>query len=160
ERAVDRACVPGRADHAHLRGDERGPAHGHRRRAARGPLSAGVGATRPTGASTPGGHRLIRAAWSLAGVLLVVGAGVAAFRGVRLAVLATGFALALFVLGSLSSLVRHFRFLRDVSRAEDALRRGDHARARAILAPLIEMYGHVAVVQRAAGRALYELGDP
>ena len=56
--------------------------------------------------------------------------------------------------------MRHLRFLRDLSRAERALREGDHQRARTILAPLLEMYGNVAVVQRAAGRALYELGDP
>jgi tetratricopeptide (TPR) repeat protein len=119
-----------------------------------------VDAAHPGGATTPGGHRLIRAAWSAAAVLLVVGAGVAAFRGVRAAILVVAFALALFVVGYISYLVRHFRFLRDVQRAEDALRRGEHERARTILAPLLEMYGHVAVVQRAAGRALYELGDP
>ena len=92
-----------------------------------------------TRASTPGGHRLIRAAWSAGVVLLIVGAGVAAVRGVRAALLVLAFALILFVAGYVSYLVRHFRFLRDVSRAEDALRRGDHERARGILAPLLEL---------------------
>jgi tetratricopeptide (TPR) repeat protein len=115
---------------------------------------------RASGALTPGGHRLIRAAWSLAIVLLAIGLAVAAVRGIRAAVLVIAFSLVLFVVGYAAYLVRHFRFLRDVSRAEDALRRGDHEAARRILAPLLEMYGDVAVVQRAAGRALYELGDP
>ena len=95
-----------------------------------------------------------------AAVLMVLALAVAALRGFRAAVLLVAFALALFAAGYVAYLVRHVRFLRDVARAEDALRRGDHERARRILAPLLEMYGHVAVVQRAAGRALYALGDP
>jgi tetratricopeptide (TPR) repeat protein len=65
-----------------------------------------------------------------------------------------------FLAGYVAYLVRHFAFLREVGLAEAALRAGDHERARTILAPLLERYGSLAVVQRAAGRALYELGDP
>jgi tetratricopeptide (TPR) repeat protein len=111
-------------------------------------------------ASTPGGHRLIRSAWLAATVLLVVAAGVAAVRGIRAALLVLAFALALFVAGYAAYLVRHFRFLRALTRAEHALARGEYESARSTLAPLLERYGNVPVVQRAAGRALYELGDP
>lgn len=68
--------------------------------------------------------------------------------------------LALLVIGYVAYLVRHLAFVRDVQRAEDALRSGDLEAARTILSPLLERYGGVAIVQRAAGRALYALGDP
>lgn len=81
-------------------------------------------------------------------------------RAGRPAVLVFAVALVLFVGAYVAYLVRHIGFVREISRADEALRAGELERARAILAPLLESYGHIALVQRAAGRALYELGDP
>lgn len=110
---------------------------------------------------TPGGHRLIRTAWSSAMFLLVAALGVAVFaHAVRAAAIVAGAALVLFAAGYVGYLARHLLFERDVARAERALAAADLETARRILAPLLDHHSDMPAVQRAAGRTLYALGDP
>ncbi len=111
--------------------------------------------------ATPGGHPLIRAAW-LSSVILLVVAGALALvgrggRGTVAVVLAAG---ALFIAAYLAYLVRHVLFLRTIAMSEAALAAGDLDRARELLAPLLDSHADMPQVQRAAGIALYRLGDP
>lgn len=109
---------------------------------------------------TPGAHPLIRAAW-LAGAALLVIAGVVELvaRG-RAAVFVLAASVVLFVASYVAYLVRHFLFLAEVARADRALAAGDLEKARALLAPLLDVYPDLAPVQRAAGLTLYRRGDP
>lgn len=110
---------------------------------------------------TPGGHPLIRSAWVAGVCLIAIAVGVGAFaHALRPAGIVAGIGLVLFVLGYVAYLARHLAFEREIARAEDALRRADLERARAILAPLLDSYAHLPAVCRAAGRTLYALGDP
>jgi len=69
-------------------------------------------------------------------------------------------ALGLFAAGFAAYLVRHVRFLDTLSRGEQALRAGDLAEAREIVAPLVDRYPAFPPVQRLAGLILYPSGDP
>ncbi|HEY8732840.1 MAG TPA: hypothetical protein VIN69_12825 [Candidatus Limnocylindria bacterium] len=110
-------------------------------------------------ASTPGGHPVIRAVW-LTGFLLVLAAVglrlVGSFASPIIALVAAGW----FLAGLAAYLVRHARFLATLSSGERALRAGDLATARAIVAPLVDRYPAFAPVQRLAGLVLYPSGDP
>jgi hypothetical protein len=110
-------------------------------------------------ASTPGGHPVIRAAWRIGFVLLIGSAVLFALRSFIYplpAILAVG----LFAAGFAVYLVRHARFLGTLTRGERALRAGDLAGARAIVAPLVDRYPAFPPVQRLAGLILYPSGDP
>lgn len=110
---------------------------------------------------TPGGHPLIRTAWIASVCLLGVALGIAGFaRATRPALVVAGVAFALLLAGYLAYMARHVIFVREVQRAEAALASGDHETARAMLSPLLARHGDLALVQRAAGRTLYEMGDP
>ncbi|HEX9435656.1 MAG TPA: hypothetical protein VGA16_00695 [Candidatus Limnocylindria bacterium] len=110
---------------------------------------------------TPGAHPLIRSAWIAAVCLFGVAAGVAAFlHALRPAGVVAVVAIVLLIGGYAAYLVRHLAFEREIARAEAALDAAELERARAILAPLLERYPQLALVQRAAGRTLYALGDP
>ena len=110
---------------------------------------------------TPGAHPLIRSAWIAAICLLGVAAGIGAFaHAVRPAGVVAAAAVALLVGGYIAYLARHLSFEREIGRAEGALAAADLEGARAILSPLLERYPQLALVQRAAGRTLYALGDP
>ena len=118
-------------------------------------------AERSVVARTPGGHPLIRSAWLAAICLFGVAAGVAGFaHALRPAGIVAAVAVALLVGGYLAYLARHLAFERALGRAEAALDGGDLERARAILSPMLDRYPQLALVQRAAGRTLYALGDP
>jgi hypothetical protein len=110
-------------------------------------------------ASTPGSHPLIRLVW-LVGYALVLGAvglmvlGAPAFRIV--AIVAAG----LFAAGIVAYLIRHASYLGTLSRGARALRAGDLATARKIVAPLVDRYPAFWPVQRLAGLILYPSGDP
>jgi len=110
-------------------------------------------------ASTPGGHPVIRAVW-LTGFLLVLAAVglrlVGSFASPIIALVAAGW----FLAGLAAYLVRHARFLATLSSGERALRAGDLATARAIVAPLVDGYPAFGPVQRLAGLVLYPSGDP
>ena len=111
-------------------------------------------------ASRPGSHPVIRAVWLAGYGLLLASAGLKAagsdpaFRIVAIA------AAGLFLGGIVAYVLRHMRFLGRLSEAENALRTGDLASARAIAAPLLERYPSFAPVQRIAGLVLYPSGDP
>jgi len=110
-------------------------------------------------ASTPGGHPVIQAAWRIGFVLLIGSAVLFALRSFIYplpAILAVG----LFAAGFAVYLVRHARFLGTLTRGERALRAGDLAGARAIVAPLVDRYPAFPPVQRLAGLILYPSGDP
>jgi hypothetical protein len=110
-------------------------------------------------ASTPGSHPVIRAVWLAAFVLLLAAVGLMALRAfpyLMVALIAAGW----FAAGLVAYLIRHARFLGTLSRGERALRSGDLAGARAIVAPLVDRYPTVAPVQRLAGLVLYPSGDP
>lgn len=110
---------------------------------------------------TPGGHPLVRLAWITGVGLLLVGVALAALaRAGRPGLLVIALGLVLLLAGYVAYLVRHVAFLRSVERAESALDAGDLERARVALAPLLERYGGIPAVQRAAGLATYALGDP
>jgi tetratricopeptide (TPR) repeat protein len=81
-------------------------------------------------------------------------------RAVRPAFLVAAVAVVLLVAGYVAYLVRHLIFVRDVQRAEAALAAGEHETARTLLSPLLAQHGDLPLVQRAAGRTLYEMGDP
>lgn len=109
--------------------------------------------------STPGGHRVIGAAWLSALSLLLLAAGLYALRtpvAGPLAVLAA----ALFGAGVLGYAVRHAAFVRSLGRADRALAEGDLGTARDILAPLLDRFPGLPAVARSAGRTLYAAGDP
>jgi tetratricopeptide (TPR) repeat protein len=95
-----------------------------------------------------------------AGLLIVAGALALTGRGGRPTIAVVVAAAVLFTAGYVAYLVRHLIFLRVIARAEAALARGDLETARALLAPLLDAYSHLAPVQRAAGLTLYRLGDP
>jgi len=102
-------------------------------------------------ASTPGGHPLINLAWVWS-ALLVLGSfigGPPAIWGVLVALAA----LAVY-------LYRHRKFLERLDRADRALDRGELTDARALIAPLLERYPALPIVQKAAAAALYASGDP
>lgn len=109
--------------------------------------------------STPGGHRVIGAAW-LAGVALLLTA--ALFYALRstTATLLAAVAGLLFGSGLIAYAVRHAQFVRALGRAEAALAGGDHGAARDILAPLLDRFPGLPAVARASGRLLYAAGDP
>lgn len=110
--------------------------------------------------ATPGSHPLIRAAWLAAAALVAIG-GALAFTGGGRAALGVLAAAGVLFVGALAwYLVRHLAFEREVARAEAALDAADLERARLILAPMLDRYAHLPLVQRAAGRALYAIGDP
>jgi len=112
-------------------------------------------------AATPGSHPLVRAAWLGAGGMLAIAVFLAVVaRAVGLAVFVAGAALLLLLLGYVVYMGRHLIFARDLARAEAALAAGDLEGARRILAPLLDLYPGIAVVQRLSGLALYRLGDP
>ena len=109
--------------------------------------------------SSPGSHRVIRAAWIAGYVLLLAAAALFAlgsFASPWVAILAA----VLFGSGIAAYLGRHLRFLAIVRRAERALRGGDLVAARALIAPLVDRYPGFAAVQRIAGLVLYPSGDP
>jgi len=102
-------------------------------------------------ASTPGGHPLINLAWIWSALLLVgsfIG-GPPAIWGVAVALAA----LAVY-------LYRHRRFIERLDQADRALDAGELAKARALLAPLLERFPELPIVQKAAAAALYASGDP
>src|SRR4029079_6966731 len=136
-RAVDRARVPRRPHHPHLRGDERDPARRHRWRAPGGQL-------RPV---TPGGHPLITALWLL-GVIAAVLAFLAAIlgNGGIAAVLST-VALIAFVAGSVAFQQRLRRFSATLVEVEEALDADDVRRARELMAPLLARFHTFPMVQ-------------
>src|SRR5438270_8364079 len=110
-------------------------------------------------ASTPGGHPAIGAAW-LAAIALLIGAALLfALRSFVYPFLAVA-ALGLLLGGLTVYLLRHARFLDRLTRAERALRAGDLAMARSIVAPLVDRYPAFPPVQRMAGLVLYPSGDP
>jgi tetratricopeptide (TPR) repeat protein len=120
-----------------------------------------VDAQRSVTVRTPGGHPLIRSAWIAAICLFGVAAGVAGFaHALRPAGIVAAVAVALLVGGYLAYLARHLAFEREIRIADAALDAGDLERARTLLSPLLERYPQLPVVQRAAGRTLYALGDP
>jgi hypothetical protein len=110
-------------------------------------------------ASTPGGHPVIRAAWRIAFVLLIGSAALFALGSFIYPLPAMG-ALGLFAAGFAAYLIRHARFLGTLTRGERALRAGDLAGARSIVAPLVDRYPTFPPVQRLAGLILYPSGDP
>jgi tetratricopeptide (TPR) repeat protein len=97
--------------------------------------------------------------WIASAGLIVVGLALLARAG-RPALLVIGAGLLLLIAGYLAYLVRHIAFVRKVSEAEAALDAGDLERARAILAPMLDRFSGMAVVERAAGLTTYALGDP
>lgn len=110
-------------------------------------------------ASTPGGHPVIRAVWLAAFVLLLAAVGLMALGASwypTVALIASGS----FVAGLAAYLIRHARFLGRLARGERALRAGDQAAARAIVAPLVDRHPTFPPVQRLAGLILYPSGDP
>lgn len=110
-------------------------------------------------ASTPGSHPVIRAVWLAAFVLLLVAVGLFALRAFSypmVALIAAGW----FAAGLVAYVIRHVRFLGTLARGEGALRAGDLAGARAIVAPLVDRYPAFPPVQRLAGLILYPSGDP
>ncbi|MDP9266636.1 MAG: hypothetical protein M3O91_11045, partial [Chloroflexota bacterium] len=108
---------------------------------------------------SPGGHPAIRAAWTLAGALLLA-AAVSAFAGAAPAPLLAGGGAALVAGGFVAYLVRHQRFLGLIARADDLVRDGRLADARAILAPPLDRYPRFPPLERAAADVLYASGDP
>jgi len=111
--------------------------------------------------TTPGGHPLVRLAWLTGIGLLLVGVFLAVLaRAGRPGILVITVGLVLLLAGYVAYLVRHLAFLRAIERAEAALDAGELERARVALAPLLERFSGIAVVQRAAGLATYALGDP
>jgi hypothetical protein len=110
-------------------------------------------------ASTPGSHPVIRAAWRIGVVLVIASAALFVPRSFIYPLPAI-VALGLFAAGFVAYLVRHARFLGTLSRGERALRAGDLAGARAIVAPLVDRYPTFPPVQRLAGLILYPSGDP
>jgi tetratricopeptide (TPR) repeat protein len=111
--------------------------------------------------ATPGSHPLIRAAWIATIGLLSVGAALAVMgTGGRFLILLFVAAFVVFVAGYVSYVIRHLVFERVVRRAEKALDDADLERARATMSPLLARYPDLPLVQRAAGRTLYALGDP
>jgi tetratricopeptide (TPR) repeat protein len=111
--------------------------------------------------ATPGAHPLIRAAWIAAIGLLSTGAALAVFgSGGRLIIVLIVAAFVVFVAGYVSYVIRHLVFERVVRGAEAALDAADLERARTTMSPLLERYPDLPLVQRAAGRTLYALGDP
>lgn len=110
---------------------------------------------------TPGGHPLIRASWIAAIGLLSIGAALAAMgAGGRTLLVLFIAAFAVFVAGYLGYVIRHLVFERMVRRAEQALDEADLESARQTMSPLLERFPDLPLVQRAAGRTLYALGDP
>lgn len=111
--------------------------------------------------ATPGGHPLIRAAWLSSGVLAALAILLAVLgrsgRSTGAILVAAGI---LFLAAYVAYLVRHFLFLRTIAMSEAALAAGDLERARVLLAPLLDTHADMPQVQRAAGIALYRLGDP
>jgi tetratricopeptide (TPR) repeat protein len=111
--------------------------------------------------ATPGSHPLIRAAWIAAVGLLSTGAALALMgSGGRLLIVLIVAAFAVFVAGYASYVIRHLVFERMVRSAERALDDADVDRARRTLSPLLAQFPDLPLVQRAAGRTLYALGDP
>ena len=110
-------------------------------------------------ASTPGGHPVIRAVW-LAAFLLLLAAVVPFVLGSFLYLAFAILGVAVFLAGFVEYLVRHARFLRTLASGERALRVGDLASARTIVAPLVDRFPTMPAVQRAAGLVLYASGDP
>lgn len=108
---------------------------------------------------TPGGHPAIRAAWTLAGALLLAGAVSAFAQAAPAPFLALGGA-ALLLGGFVAYLGRHQRFLRVIGRADALVRSGRLGDARALLAPLMDRYPRFPPVERAAADLLYASGDP
>src|SRR5438309_5981427 len=87
--------------------------------------------------STPGGHPLIRLVWVGAFVLIVLAMlmfEIGAFSYPIPAVTALGWLIA----GLVAYGVRHARFLSTLGSGESALRSGDLATARKIVAPLVD----------------------
>ncbi|HEV2011324.1 MAG TPA: hypothetical protein VGS17_09910 [Candidatus Limnocylindria bacterium] len=110
-------------------------------------------------ASTPGSHPVIRGVWLAAFALLLAAAALMALGALSypmVALIAAGW----FVAGLGAYLIRHARFLGTLARGERALRAGDLATARAIVAPLVDRYPTFPPVQRLAGLILYPSGDP
>ena len=111
--------------------------------------------------ATPGAHPLIRAAWVAAIGLLSTGAALAFFgSGGRLLIVLLVAAVVVFLAGYVGYVIRHLVFERVVRGAEKALDDADLERARTTMSPLLERYPDLPLVQRAAGRTLYALGDP
>ncbi len=109
--------------------------------------------------STPGGHRVIGAAWLAAAGLALVAAPLSVLRTPAGAPLALGAGL-LFAGGLVAYGVRHARFSGSLGRAEIALAGGRLGAARDILAPLLDRFPGLPPVARASGRLLYAAGDP
>src|SRR2546423_14381168 len=90
--------------------------------------------------SGPGRHPLIRAVWLVGYGLLLVAlafrvAGVEPWSAIIAVVAAASFAA-----GIAAYVIRHARFLGTLSRGERALRAGDLAGARTLVAPLVDRY--------------------
>lgn len=111
--------------------------------------------------ATPGAHPLIRAAWIAALGLLSTGAALAVLgSGGRVLLIVLVVAVVMLLAGYVAYLIRHIVFERVIRGAEAALDAADLERARSALSPLLERFPDLALVQRAAGRTLYALGDP
>ncbi|HVR89409.1 MAG TPA: hypothetical protein VHG53_07685 [Candidatus Limnocylindria bacterium] len=110
-------------------------------------------------ASSPGGHRVIRGLWFGAFWLLVADAALYAARS-PLAPGAALVAAAGFSGGIVAYAVRYRLFLRVIESGEQALVAGDVARARSLIAPVMDRYPAFPPVQELAGRILYASGDP
>ena len=109
--------------------------------------------------STPGGHRLIGAAWLVGVGLVLVALLLYGLRTAAAAPVAAAGGL-VFSVGLVAYAVRHARFAGSLGRAEIALAGGDLAAARDILAPLLDRFPGLPAVARASGRLLYAAGDP
>ena len=109
--------------------------------------------------STPGGHRLIGAAWLAGAGLVLIALLLYALRTAAAAPVAAGGGL-VFSVGLIAYAVRHARFAGSLGRAEIALAGADLAAARDILAPLLDRFPGLPAVARASGLLLYAAGDP
>ena len=110
-------------------------------------------------ASTPGSHAVIRLIW-LVGYALVLGAVGLLVLGAPASRIVAVSAAGLFAAGIVAYLIRHASYLGTLSRGARALRAGDLATARKVVAPLVDRYPAFWPVQRLAGLILYPSGDP
>ncbi len=110
-------------------------------------------------ASNPGGHPAIRGLWFGSFWVLVAGAALYAARS-PLASAAALVAAAGFMGGIVAYAARYRLFLRVLESGERSLAAGDVARARSLIAPLMDRYPVFPPVQELAGRILYASGDP
>ena len=110
-------------------------------------------------ASNPGGNRVIRGLWFASFWVLVTGAALYAARSPLAPALAL-VAASGFAGGIVAYAARYRRFLRVLESGEQALEAGDVARARSLIAPLMDGYPAFPPIQELAGRILYAGGDP